>query len=74
MDDETQCTSSAEWVAYLKDVVKDGQWGEPWYSAAMELDPEKVTIAPNRLSYMADLQRFDNRGGRMTLAGDAAHT
>ncbi|KAI9701416.1 MAG: hypothetical protein M1820_006507 [Bogoriella megaspora] len=46
-------------------------FGEPFRSAFLSL-PEDATVLPNRMSYWMPIP-WDTHGGRIVLAGDAAH-
>jgi 2-polyprenyl-6-methoxyphenol hydroxylase-like FAD-dependent oxidoreductase len=48
------------------------EWAEPWRSAGRAVDP--ATVLPlDKGTYWERAARWDNRNGKMTLCGDAAH-
>jgi 2-polyprenyl-6-methoxyphenol hydroxylase-like FAD-dependent oxidoreductase len=49
-------------------------WADPYKSAVEWAPDEKVRLVPGGLRVWAPKTVWDNRGGRMTLAGDAAHS
>jgi 2-polyprenyl-6-methoxyphenol hydroxylase-like FAD-dependent oxidoreductase len=57
-------------MAFFKS--RGATYTEPWCTAAAQIDPD--TYLPlDRGTYWANARAWDNRGGRMTLCGDAAH-
>ncbi|KAJ4985309.1 hypothetical protein SVAN01_09160 [Stagonosporopsis vannaccii] len=48
------------------------EYAEPWRSVGRAVK-EGTTIPMDRLTYWEKSRKWDNRGGRMTLCGDAAH-
>jgi len=48
------------------------EYAEPWRSVGRAVK-EGTTIPMDRLTYWEKSKKWDNRGGRMTLCGDAAH-
>ena len=70
-----------EGVTYDKDVDMlpelrkrmDG-WADPYKSAVAWAPDEKVTIVPGGLRVWAPKTAWDNRGGRLTIGGDSAHS
>lgn len=57
-------------VALFKEIGQ--QFCEPFRSAAMWVEDDTY-IHPDRLTHWPNPQQWDNHGGRVTLAGDAAH-
>jgi 2-polyprenyl-6-methoxyphenol hydroxylase-like FAD-dependent oxidoreductase len=47
-------------------------YAEPWRSVGLAV-PDTTPILLDRSTYWSSPSRWANRGGRMTLAGDAAH-
>jgi 2-polyprenyl-6-methoxyphenol hydroxylase-like FAD-dependent oxidoreductase len=57
-------------MAFFKS--RGSEYAEPWRSAAASIASD--TYLPlDRGTYWANARAWDNRGGRMTLCGDAAH-
>ncbi|KAF2788432.1 FAD/NAD(P)-binding domain-containing protein [Melanomma pulvis-pyrius CBS 109.77] len=57
-------------LAFLKRRAED--WAEPWRSAGRWLrDDTKIPL--DQGTYWEKAKKWDNRGGKMTLCGDAAH-
>lgn len=57
-------------LAFLKSRAED--WAEPWRSAGRWLrDDTKIPL--DQGTYWEKAKKWDNRGGKMTLCGDAAH-
>ncbi|KAF2194145.1 FAD/NAD(P)-binding domain-containing protein [Zopfia rhizophila CBS 207.26] len=57
-------------LAYLRKLSEN--WAEPWKSAGLWVkDDTKIPMDPG--TYWEKASRWDNRGGKMTLCGDAAH-
>lgn len=48
------------------------EWAEPWRSAGLAIAPD-THLPLDKSTYWARCAKWDNRGGRVTLAGDAAH-
>lgn len=48
------------------------EYAEPWRSVGRAVQ-DGTTIPVDRLTYWEKSKKWDNRGGRMTLCGDAAH-
>ncbi len=48
------------------------EYAEPWRSVGRAVK-DGTTIPMDRLTYWEKSKKWDNRGGRMTLCGDAAH-
>ena len=48
------------------------EYAEPWRSVGRAIQ-DGTTIPMDRLTYWEKSKKWDNRGGRMTLCGDAAH-
>ncbi|KAJ4353051.1 hypothetical protein N0V95_003704 [Ascochyta clinopodiicola] len=48
------------------------EYAEPWRSVGRAVQ-DGTTIPMDRLTYWEKSRKWDNRGGRMTLCGDAAH-
>jgi 2-polyprenyl-6-methoxyphenol hydroxylase-like FAD-dependent oxidoreductase len=52
--------------------TRSEEYAEPWRSVGRAV--KDATVIPmDRLTYWEKSKRWDNRGGRMTLCGDAAH-
>lgn len=62
-------SGGAEGLAELKEIAKD--LAEPWRSSILWI-PDGTEISPNSVSYWIT-SPWDNQGGTITLAGDAAH-
>lgn len=48
------------------------EWAEPWKSVGRAIDPS-TKIPLDQGTYWEKMAKWDNRAGRMTLCGDAAH-
>lgn len=59
-----------ERLAHFKAVAAN--YCEPWYSASQWVKDDTF-IPYDRLKHWPNPVRWDNHGGRVTLAGDAAH-
>ncbi|KAF2713405.1 FAD/NAD(P)-binding domain-containing protein [Pleomassaria siparia CBS 279.74] len=57
-------------LAFLK--ARASEWAEPWRSAGLSLPPD-TKIPNDKGTYWEKAAKWDNRSGRMTLCGDAAH-
>jgi 2-polyprenyl-6-methoxyphenol hydroxylase-like FAD-dependent oxidoreductase len=62
--------TSADRLAFLK--ARAQEWAEPWKSAGLSLHPD-TKIPLDRGTYWERAKKWDNRSGKMTLCGDAAH-
>jgi 2-polyprenyl-6-methoxyphenol hydroxylase-like FAD-dependent oxidoreductase len=62
-------SGGAAGLAELKEIAKDLE--EPWRSSILCI-PDTTEISPNSVSYWITTA-WDNHGGTITLAGDAAH-
>jgi hypothetical protein len=56
-------------LSELKSLAED--LAEPWRSSILSI-PDSTEISPNSVSYWIT-SAWDNHGGSITLAGDAAH-
>jgi 2-polyprenyl-6-methoxyphenol hydroxylase-like FAD-dependent oxidoreductase len=69
-NDELLAMNSQHRLSLLKDRAQS--WVEPWKSA-MTWVPDGTDIPADISTYWANPVKWDNRGGRITLAGDSAH-
>jgi len=71
---ETEFVEGTEAVARTKSLITTGgiSLNEPFRSAILWMPPERTTMSVSQLHYWATAP-WDGRGGRVTLAGDAAH-
>ncbi|KAF3042653.1 hypothetical protein E8E12_005228 [Didymella heteroderae] len=52
--------------------ARSEEYAEPWRSVGRAVK-DGTTVPVDRLTYWEKSKKWDNRGGRMTLCGDAAH-
>ncbi|CAO2647494.1 Nn.00g084160.m01.CDS01 [Neocucurbitaria sp. VM-36] len=57
-------------LAFFKS--RSSEWAEPWRSAGLSVAPG-TQIPLDQGTYWASASQWDNRSGRLTLCGDAAH-
>src|SRR5438105_3843050 len=57
-------------MAFFKQ--RSEEWAEPWRSAGRAVSPS-TQIPLDAGTYWEKAAKWDNRGGRLTLCGDAAH-
>jgi 2-polyprenyl-6-methoxyphenol hydroxylase-like FAD-dependent oxidoreductase len=57
-------------LGFLKDRAQE--WAEPWKSAGLSI-PDDTKIPLDRGTYWESAKKWNNRSGKMTLCGDAAH-
>ena len=69
LDDGKKHSGGADGLAELKEIASS--LAEPWRSSLLWI-PEGTEVACNMVAYWITVA-WDNHGGRVTLAGDAAH-
>lgn len=67
---ELPCATPDERLAHFKELAQ--AYGEPFHSAAAWV-PEGTFVSYDRIKYWKEPVLWDNRSGRVVLAGDAAH-
>ncbi len=70
-DDSDQQNPSADSLHLSELKAKTGRFADPFRSAN-EWIPDGTPVRMNRVTYWEPIP-WDSRGGRVTLAGDAAH-
>ena len=69
LNDGREHFGGGEGLSELKELAED--LAEPWRSSILWI-PDGTEISPNSVSYWIT-SPWDNQGGTVTLAGDAAH-